>query len=248
MSKTLVKTLILGFVLLIAASCDQGDDNGAAGHASPVPTLTSVTTATVTETTTLDPPPEVPDVTGASLAAARKRLRRASLGASILEEYTDDVPSGHVTRQSPASGVAVEQGSVVQLVIARPLPKVPDVVGKPLGEARRALTNAGFRVGRIRKTVSSQPAFTVVSQSPSAGTSVQPERRVNLVVAKAAPPSSGSGGGSNCTPGYSPCLPPASDYDCSGGSGDGPAYTGPVRVTGSDPYGLDADNDGYGCE
>lgn len=25
----------------------------------------------------------------------------------------------------------------------------------------------------------------------------------------------------NCTPGYDPCLPPASDYDCAGGSGVG---------------------------
>ena len=58
--------------------------------------------------------------------------------------------------------------------------------------------------------------------------------------------SSGSSG--NCTPGYSPCLPPASDYDCSGGGGDGPKYTGRVQVTGSDPYGLDSDGDGVGCE
>lgn len=43
-------------------------------------------------------------------------------------------------------------------------------------------------------------------------------------------------------------VPPASDYDCAGGSGDGPEYTGFVRVTGSDPYGLDSDNDGVGCE
>ena|GEM_PF-1187226 len=47
---------------------------------------------------------------------------------------------------------------------------------------------------------------------------------------------------------YNPCLPPASDYDCEGGSGDGPAYTGPVEVTGVDIYGLDSDNDGIGCE
>lgn len=53
---------------------------------------------------------------------------------------------------------------------------------------------------------------------------------------------------SNCTDGYDPCLPPASDYDCEGGSGDGPAYTGYVTVTGSDPYDLDADGDGVGCE
>ena len=63
----------------------------------------------------------------------------------------------------------------------------------------------------------------------------------------------GGGGTSNCTPGYSPCLVyhGGADYDCAGGSGDGPYYTEPgvvYEVTGSDPYGLDADNDGRGCE
>jgi hypothetical protein len=52
----------------------------------------------------------------------------------------------------------------------------------------------------------------------------------------------------DCTPGYSPCLAPASDYDCRGGSGNGPKYTGPVRVAGSDPYDLDRDGDGKACE
>jgi hypothetical protein len=45
------------------------------------------------------------------------------------------------------------------------------------------------------------------------------------------------------------CLDPnASDYDCEGGRGNGPEYAGPVDVAGDDPYGLDADGDGFGCE
>jgi hypothetical protein len=48
--------------------------------------------------------------------------------------------------------------------------------------------------------------------------------------------------------GYDPCIPPGPDVDCAGGSGNGPRYSGPVRVYGSDPYGLDGDGDGYGCE
>jgi hypothetical protein len=55
-----------------------------------------------------------------------------------------------------------------------------------------------------------------------------------------------------CTPGYSPCIPNRrSDVDCYGGSGNGPRYTKPgvaYKVTGRDRYGLDADNDGKGCE
>lgn len=52
----------------------------------------------------------------------------------------------------------------------------------------------------------------------------------------------------DCHPSYDPCVPYASDVDCAGGSGDGPAYTGPVRVIGPDEYDLDRDGDGYGCE
>lgn len=39
------------------------------------------------------------------------------------------------------------------------------------------------------------------------------------------------------------------DYDCAGGKGNGPNYvSGPIEVVGSDPFGLDADHDGIGCE
>jgi hypothetical protein len=53
-----------------------------------------------------------------------------------------------------------------------------------------------------------------------------------------------------CDPNYAgACLDPyASDYDCAGGSGNGPDYTGTVTVVGVDHYGLDADGDRIGCE
>lgn len=54
----------------------------------------------------------------------------------------------------------------------------------------------------------------------------------------------------NCDPNYEgACVPIASDVDCAGGSGNGPEYVrGPVRVVGTDIYGLDRDKDGIGCE
>jgi hypothetical protein len=53
-----------------------------------------------------------------------------------------------------------------------------------------------------------------------------------------------------CDPSYKgACLDPnASDYDCEGGSGDGPKYTGTVTVVGADHYDLDRDGDGVACE
>ncbi|MCK0173502.1 MULTISPECIES: hypothetical protein [Mycobacteriaceae] len=55
---------------------------------------------------------------------------------------------------------------------------------------------------------------------------------------------------SPCDPNYSgPCVPIASDVDCAGGSGNGPAYvSGPVTVVGNDIYDLDRDGDGTGCD
>ncbi len=39
------------------------------------------------------------------------------------------------------------------------------------------------------------------------------------------------------------------DYDCAGGSGNGPNYArGPVRVVGTDVYRLDSNHDGVGCQ
>jgi uncharacterized protein YabE (DUF348 family) len=55
---------------------------------------------------------------------------------------------------------------------------------------------------------------------------------------------------SNCDSNYSGgCVPIASDVDCGGGSGNGPAYFyGTARVVGYDIYGLDRDGDGIACE
>jgi endonuclease YncB( thermonuclease family) len=62
-----------------------------------------------------------------------------------------------------------------------------------------------------------------------------------LTCAKPAPQPLVGGGGAHCMTGYAPCLPVVADLDC----GD---IDGPVRVTGSDPYRLDADGDGIGCD
>jgi hypothetical protein len=58
--------------------------------------------------------------------------------------------------------------------------------------------------------------------------------------------SAGSGGatGPGCEPGYSPCLPITGDLDC----WQILDSKKPIHVTGSDPYRLDSDGDGLGCE
>jgi hypothetical protein len=88
-----------------------------------------------------------------------------------------------------------------------------------------------------------------------------------LLVATFAAASFGVGGAMASTEGDSPtatvakkrrcdknysgrCLRPnVYDYDCAGGSGNGPRYvSGPFYVVGYDRYGLDSDHDGIACE
>ena len=67
--------------------------------------------------------------------------------------------------------------------------------------------------------------------------------------AVAAPSASSSSAG--CHPSYKgACLKTGiGDYDCGGGSGNGPNYVWKaVRVVGPDVFRLDADRDGWGCE
>lgn len=57
----------------------------------------------------------------------------------------------------------------------------------------------------------------------------------------AAAPAPAADPGAGCMPEYSPCVPAGPDLDC-------PDIAGPVTVTGGDPFRLDRDGDGIGCD
>jgi hypothetical protein len=158
--------------------------------------------------------------------------------------------AGSILSQLPSPGTMMRYEALVTIVVAKKIPKAPDVIGLRKGRAVDAVKQAGYRVA-ISHELSTEKPGTVIAMSPGGGTRLIPGNTLSITIAKKAPPPPPTPPPPpepNCTPGYDPCLPPASDYDCLGGSGDGPKYTGPVRVTGSDPYGLDADGDGLGCE
>lgn len=86
------------------------------------------------------------------------------------------------------------------------------------------------------------PTLTPQGRIPTA------EMQPTVTIPKPLLPASSAGNCSRCYPQV--CLKMnAGDYDCAGGSGNGPNYvSGPVEVAGCDPFGLDRDRDGWGCE
>ncbi len=179
----------------------------------------------------------VPNVTGISKADAFFTLQSMGLTGEVLRYVWSQRPADTVLDQALQGGLKVTEGTLVQLTVTKRLPLVPLVVGKDRWTAGRKLKRAGFDVKITFVQTTAATDGKVLSQTPNGQTPAQPRSVVLLSVATVP-----------CTPGYLPCLPLGpSDYDCIGGTGDGPAFSGPVRVTGSDPYGLDADNNGWAC-
>jgi hypothetical protein len=113
-------------------------------------------------------------------------------------------------------------------------------------ELRATKRRLGRAESRLASAASEAHAFTrrLVALSAREEREAAAEEREFAVLAEEEEPTA-----EECDPNYSGCLDPyASDYDCEGGSGNGPDYTGEVEVLGVDHYGLDADGDGIGCE
>jgi beta-lactam-binding protein with PASTA domain len=174
-------------------------------------------------------------------------LRTAGLEVGDIDRRPSSKRKDTVLKQGVGEGTELAPSSSVALVVAAPYPQVPSVVGRQEASAVRKLKNAGFKVKKTTQTRTSGKDGVVLSQSRAGGTRAKPWSVVRVVISNVRR-SPDDGRSANCTPGYTPCLPPAYDYDCRGGSGNGPEYTGPVRVTGSDPYDLDRDGDGKACE
>jgi hypothetical protein len=136
--------------------------------------------------------------------------------------------------------------------------EVPKLVGMKLANAKQRLATRGLKLRVRYRRTARFAAGTVISQSRRIGAGVAPSSAITLVIAKALPPPPTTQPPPppatplrSCHPSYEgACLDPtASDYDCAGGSGNGPRYVqGPVKVHSLDPFDLDADSDGLGCE
>ena len=183
------------------------------------------------------------DLTGLTRAEARSWSRSAGITLGEVKRRWSPEPDGTVLAQSITAGTSTG-ARAVDITVSRQMARVPLLVDRQQSGAVAALRQTGLRVVVTTITRSSGRDGVVLRQSRSRGTFLRPGTVVRLTVLDVVRPAPAS-----CTSGYSPCLSPASDYDCAGGSGDGPGYaSGPIYVTGSDPYDLDYDGDGVACE
>lgn len=116
---------------------------------------------------------QVPDVTGMSIAEAKKSIRAVGLDCVL------DGTGAHVISQLPAPGAYMTEGSLVMLYVDGSVQdegyiEVPDVAGLSVAEANRLIRSFGFRM-----TVSG--SGIAVSQKPIAGEKALPTTIVEVI-------------------------------------------------------------------
>jgi beta-lactam-binding protein with PASTA domain/predicted Ser/Thr protein kinase len=132
------------------------------------------------------PKTTVPDVVGKQQSDAVAALIAAHLKVKTFHVYSSESPDT-VTAQNPQANSRVFWNTSVRINVSQGAKQIqiPNVVGQPYASARSTLLAAGLDVAKTTVD-SNQPANTVVSQSPDAGTRVGAGTTITLSVSSGA--------------------------------------------------------------
>ncbi|MDR0307780.1 MAG: PASTA domain-containing protein [Chitinispirillales bacterium] len=130
----------------------------------------------------------IPPLRQLSERQARLELRKSGFSVGrVRKAYSESHPVDQVIESFPPAGTAISRALEVELVIsrgARPThSEVPNIIGESLSEARKAIEEAGLRVGKV--DYQNNPALvpgTVVSQSAAPGSRVPLDSSLDLVI------------------------------------------------------------------
>lgn len=133
---------------------------------------------------------KVPQVVGLMYDDAVTRLEAAGFKATVGEErFVELAPKATVLSQTPPPGATEPRGAEIILDVSagqRQL-QVPAVVGLTQTLAQDAIEKAGLEVGEVRQRESQSARGAVLETYPSAGQSVSPSTRVDIIVSSGPP-------------------------------------------------------------
>lgn len=129
---------------------------------------------------------EVPSVVGLDKDAATDKLKSAGFNNVKTEyEYSSDVPAGDVIRQTPEGNAKAKKDDAITIYISRGTEQVKmiNVLGMTEQQARDALAGINVSVSSVSSDYSDTvPEGSVISQSISEGTFVNPGTSVTLTI------------------------------------------------------------------
>jgi serine/threonine-protein kinase len=135
----------------------------------------------------------VPDVTGQTEAEAKQTLSQSGFTQVQTQQVDGGGTAGTVVQTNPSAGTKVAPGTTITLSVSRGNQiQVPDVVGQSASDAVRQLNSAGIRNYNLQGQQVQDPSQnnTVLSTSPAAGSAMDPDDEITVVVGQ-----TGNGGG-----------------------------------------------------
>lgn len=132
----------------------------------------------------------VPVLAGTPLTDAENVLAAQNIDTRTVEQFSAEVPKGHIISVDPAAGATIKRGDTITVVVSKgeELFAVPDVTGKPVEEATAALDDAGFTVVEDDPEFDEKvPKGTVISQQQD-GDALPKGAEVHVTVSKGREP------------------------------------------------------------
>jgi beta-lactam-binding protein with PASTA domain len=126
-------------------------------------------------------------VNGLSVSSAQNQIKAAHLRSTVVDQANATVRKNYVISSNPPQGNNEPANTLVTLYVSSGPGNVtvPNVQGKLEVAAETTLQNAGFTVVTQQDAASTEPAGTVVSQSPVGNSQVAPGSKVTIYVSGA---------------------------------------------------------------
>jgi eukaryotic-like serine/threonine-protein kinase len=126
---------------------------------------------------------KIPSTAGKTEEEATSQLEAAGFTVDVNRVNSESVEAGLVISSEPRGGNTATKGSTVTLSVSRgpKLTKVPALVGSQRGAAVERLRGRGLEAS-ISEEESPSPQGQVISQSPDAGSEIEPGSTVSIVV------------------------------------------------------------------
>ena len=120
--------------------------------------------------------------------SALEDLKFTNVTSKAAKSEDPGTKPGEVISVSPKEGETVPLDTKITIKYATGKSDVPDFEGLTRGAAIRQARDAGFGEPVFSQRESSQPAGTVIAQSPDAGASVDRDTTIRLTLATSPPP------------------------------------------------------------
>ncbi|MCM1286992.1 MAG: PASTA domain-containing protein [Clostridium sp.] len=137
------------------------------------------------------------DIMGLSQEEAVELLEALGFDIEVIEEASDEIAPGYITRQTDAegnileNGTGLEKGTKIFIYVSTGNDKfdenknttVPNVVGKSYNDAARSMTNAKLYIYKAGSDYSNTvPEGHVISQNTKAGTEVSEGTKIGVII------------------------------------------------------------------